>query len=502
MTEASDTSGGGCGGGETLTWRQLIGAVLALFAILGFVISEASSSLSQKQHRTLGVLCTAVALWVSELFPIPITGLLVGPMLYLADVCDLTEAIGPYMSNLTLVLFGSYFIAIAMERHGLDVRFAEAVTSSALVRSVPWRNRCAMMVGGCLMSMWITNTGATNILTPIMMRSVGAVANRRLSDEKLQHTLTGSLISVAYSCNAGGMGTLVGTPSNLVASRFLGEEGIDIGFLRWLCIGIPASLLVTLVCYAGLHVFYRPSSSHAAAQISAGGEGHAQGRWSWAEKVVFGSFLFTVCLWLFPPIYSLAGGPGHVTLKRKLPAGLAAILGTLPMYLLRDKEKERVLPWSAARQADWGIIMLVGGGVVLGKQMLATGLADVLAGEFAEGTGISDVWLLAFLAILFTIFATEVVSNTATTSIMVPMVLATCKYIDPDPHKAIGPVLGVPLAASCAFMMPIATPPNYIVKDTGHVELHEMAKVGVFVNFVCSAVIWLLLRALVPLVWP
>eukprot|EP00440_Ansanella_granifera_P041181 gb/GFBE01044656.1/.p1 GENE.gb/GFBE01044656.1/~~gb/GFBE01044656.1/.p1 ORF type:complete len:518 (+),score=94.63 gb/GFBE01044656.1/:1-1554(+) len=500
-TEASDETAaeGACGGGEDLTLRQTIGAGVALLAVVGFAASEASSSLSSQQHRTLGVLCLAVALWVSELLPIPITGMLVGPLLYLLEVCSLSEAIGPYMSNLTLVLFGSYFIAIAMSRHGLDSRFAEAITTSGAVKGIPWRLRLAMMFAGCTMSMWISNTGATNILTPIMLRSMNAVPNRRLSSGLAQQTLTGSLLSVAYACNAGGMGTLVGTPPNLVASRFLKEEGVDVGFVRWLGIGIPASLLVVSVCYAALFVCYRPRyvqlPSPAAEQCG-------RGRWTWGEKVVLGSFLLTVLLWLFPPIYSLAGGPGHVALKKKLPAGVAVLLGTLPMYVIRDKGRTRVLPWSAAKTADWGIIMLVGGGVVLGERMLSTGLADVLAENFTQATGISDIWLLTFLAIFFTIFATEVASNTATTSIMVPMVIATCKTIDPDPHKAVAPVLGVALAASCAFMMPIATPPNYIVKDTGHVELCEMAKVGFFVNLLCTGLLWLLLRALVPLIWP
>eukprot|EP00930_Biecheleria_cincta_P058270 TRINITY_DN44124_c0_g1_i1.p1 TRINITY_DN44124_c0_g1~~TRINITY_DN44124_c0_g1_i1.p1 ORF type:complete len:383 (-),score=46.82 TRINITY_DN44124_c0_g1_i1:580-1728(-) len=287
-TTQSDGCGRLCGGGEEFTLRQLLGLLLGALVLLGFVLSETSSSLTPKQHRTLGVLGVAIVSWITEVVPIPITGLLIGPLLVLWDACSIQDALGPYVSNITLVLFGSNFIALGMERHGLDRRFAQAISFSPVVRTAQWRLRLAMMVGGCAMSMWISNTATASIMTPIVLRSMGAEPYQRLADDSAQRTLTGSLLSVAYSCNAGGMGTLVGTPSNLVAARLLGEEGIDLGFVHWLCIGLPSSVMVVSLCYGVLYFLYRPATASLAANEDS--ESSRRGQWSRGEKVVFGSF--------------------------------------------------------------------------------------------------------------------------------------------------------------------------------------------------------------------
>ncbi|CAE7253604.1 sdcS [Symbiodinium sp. CCMP2592] len=485
-----------CGGGDTLGLRQWLGAALTVLFGIGFAVGETKTDLPEAQYRTLAVTSVVATLWICEVLPIPITGMLVGPLLYLSGVCSFEDALSPYMSNLTLVLFGSSMIALAMERHGLDFRFADAVASCRWVGKSPTRLRGAIMVAGCLLSMWITNTGATYILTPIVMRSMGATRGRPLHSQRAQQTLTGSLLSVAYACNCGGMGTMVGTPSNLVVTRYLAEEGVHIGFVSWLTFGVPAALLVTTVCYGSLFLCYRPQT---AANVEVLHSSHPVA-WTRGEKAVLGSFLLTLGLWIIPSIYSLAGGPGHQELESKLKAGISVILGTVPLYLIPDTGNCRVMPWSTAQKADWGIIMLIGGGVVLGKRMLSTGLADTIAAYLIAVTGITSVWLLALVGILCTIFLTEVTSNTATTSLMVPMIMAISKAINPDPRLAAAPAVGVALAASCAFMLPIATPPNYIIVETGHVDMGSMAKVGVLTNVLAAFALWIVLRLFLPLV--
>ncbi|CAE7733322.1 unnamed protein product, partial [Symbiodinium sp. CCMP2456] len=138
-----------CGGGDDMSRRQWIGLFLALSTIVGFLITESSSSLTRRQHRTLGVLIFAAIMWISEAIPIPLTGIIVGPLLFLLDVCRLGTSLSAYFSNVTLVLFGSSFISIAMERHGLDARFAKAITTCSWVESKPTRMRTAMMLAGC-----------------------------------------------------------------------------------------------------------------------------------------------------------------------------------------------------------------------------------------------------------------------------------------------------------------------------------------------------------------
>lgn len=304
---------------------------------------------------------------------------------------------------------------------------------------------------------------------------------------------------------------MIGTPPNLVAAHILEEHGVEVPFEKWLGVGIPASLTVAFVAYCALRYFFRPSMPKTACdeelacqQQVDGDEGAMKSKgskWSWGEKVVLASFMCTLTLWLFPAFYNLCCGPNSDIVKKKMSAGTAVVLGTLPLFLLRKDQHNRVLPWSSAKTADWGIIMLVGGGMLLGKAMLQSGLADVLAKGLVEVTHIRDIRALEFVFILFTVFVTEITSNTATTSMLAPVVIAACKTIDPDPNSMIKPVVGIALSASCAFMMPMATAPNYIVKDTGHVSLGEMAKVGICINLICAVLIWSLLQILVPLVW-
>lgn len=500
-----------CGGGDDMSSRQCVGLFLALSTIVGFLITESSSSLTRRQHRTLGVLIFAAIMWISEAIPIPLTGMIVGPLLFLLDVCRLGHSLSAYFSNVTLVLFGSSFISIAMERHGLDVRFAKAITNCSWVESKPTRMRMAMMLAGFVMSMWVTNTGSAYILTPIVLRSFSAERQRRLEDHEEQRTLMGSLLSVAYACNTGGMGTLVGTGSNLVVVRFLREMGVQIDFVRWMVVGVPAALSVVSVCYLVLYIRFKPVKSMTTQILSTG----RPEPWTFGEKVVAASFVFTASLWVFPAFYALAHGSHYEMVKRKLLAGVSVLIGTFPMFIIPDRGDSprpapfgppvggghRVLPWSVAKSADWGIVMLVGGGLAIGSQMQDTGLADVMAEQFVSFTGINDIWVLTFVTTMLTVFATEITSNTATTSIMVPVVIAVSKSVSADPNAAVAPAMGVALGASCAFMLPIATPPNYIVKETGHVDFCQMASTGFIINVICSGLIWLILRVIVPLVW-
>lgn len=369
----------------------------------------------------------------------------------------------------------------------------------------------AMMLAGCVMSMWVTNTGSAYILTPIVLRSFSAERQRRLEDHEEQRTLMGSLLSVAYACNTGGMGTLVGTGSNLVAVRFLREMGVQIDFVRWMVVGVPAALSVASVCYLVLYMRFKPVKSMTTQILST----ERPEPWTFGEKVVAASFVFTASLWVFPAFYALAHGSHHEMVKHKLLAGVSVLIGTFPMFIISDRGDSprpapsgppvggghRVLPWSVAKSADWGIVMLVGGGLAIGSQMQETGLADVMAEQFVSSTGINDIWVLTFVTTMLTIFATEITSNTATTSIMVPVVIAVSKSVRDDPNAAVAPAIGVALGASCAFMLPIATPPNCIVKETGHVDFCQMASTGFIVNVICSGLIWLILRVTVPLVW-
>jgi len=492
-----------CGDGNRLALRQKIGLVLTALVVVVFVATENIAGLTEKQHTTLGIFLLVVIFWVTELFPIPITGLLVGPLFIICQVASAKEVMSGYFGSVSLLLYGSFILAIAMEAHGLDTRIAHALVSLKCVGDDPARLRAIMMCTGMVMSMFISNTATANILVPIILKFMNAKKDVPLEDSTARRSLTGGLLSMAYACGAGGMGTLIGTPPNLIAQTALEADGIEISFPVWMLIGVPMAVLVNLAIFGVLWFTFKPEPTHGAAKGAEVPRPTRRKGLSWGEKVTVGSFLLTLCLWLFPAMYRAAGGQYHVIVKKTLNSGVAVIIGTLPLFVIPDRESRdnaRVVPWSKARTADWGIPVLVGGGVVLGSQLRNTGLATVMANCIVSGLGITDIWVLTFVVILITIFATEVTSNTATASIMIPIVTAASKSITTDIGLETAPVVGVAFAASCAFMMPIATPPNYIVKDTGHIELTDMVKVGAVLNTICVFAIWLLLRILVPVI--
>ena len=193
---------------------------------------------------------------------------------------------------------------------------------------------------------------------------------------------------------------------------------------------------------------------------------------------------------MVPGLLKAAEVPLGATLSAALPGGAVALLAASVLFAARDEEGERVLPWRDATQIDWGIVMLFGGGISLGTQMVETGLAEALGGGFLAVTGIESRWALTAAAAVFTIFFTEACSNTASANMIVPLVLGVAARLGVDP---IGPALAVGVAASCAFMLPIATGPNAIAYGSGHVRSKAMMRTGLALNLASAAVIVALL---------
>ena len=208
------------------------------------------------------------------------------------------------------------------------------------------------------------------------------------------------------------------------------------------------------------------------------------------------AFSLAVIGWMVPGLMKAADLPGGAALSAALPGGSVALLAASVLFLFGDDEGERVLPWRDAVGIDWGIIMLFGGGISLGQQMFDTGLAATISTWFVDVTGVSDLWTLTALTVVFTIFFTEVCSNTASANMLVPLVIAAADELQVSP---IPPALAVGLAASCAFMLPIATGPNAIAYGTGRVPMTAMVRVGFGLNLLCAAFVFLLLRVLCPL---
>jgi sodium-dependent dicarboxylate transporter 2/3/5 len=469
-------------GGEG-RWR--IWAALAAPA-LAVAIALAPLDLPENAHRLAAIFVAVILLWVTEAIPIAVTALLIAPLMVVAGITDAETAFAPYADPLLFLFVGGFMIANSMTRHGLDRRIALGLLSVPFIAGVPSRVRAAFMVVAVLISMWISNTATAAILVPIF---IGLTDEQE--DPAAKRSATGGLLAIAYAASIGGLGTPVGSPPNLIAMRFLERAGHRLSFFDWVKLGLPTALLLTFAVYL---LFQRRSPATLGGAVLAKGEAPP---WSRGELVTAVAFAAAVVGWMAPGVMEALGLPEARTVNALLPGGAVAMFAASILYVVPDAgAKERVLPWREGVKIDWGIIMLFGGGISLGTQLFDTGLAEAISRGFVAVTGVDDLWTLTAFVTVFTIFFTETCSNTATANMLAPLVIAVATELEVSP---LPPVLAVGLAASCAFMLPIATGPNAVIYGTGRVPQIEMIKAGFWLNVVATILILILLRLLCPL---
>jgi sodium-dependent dicarboxylate transporter 2/3/5 len=456
--------------------RRQVGLLLTpvLFVVTWF----APLGLEPRAQHLAAVFAAVIVAWVTEVVPISVTALLIGPMMVLVGVTDSRSAFAPYADPLIFLFIGGFFIARAMMRHGLDRRIARTIMQLRIVRGSPVRMRMAFMLTAVVLSMWISNTATSAILIPILLGTLPE------DDE----TNAGSVLAIAYAASVGGMGTLIGSPPNFITVRFLEEQtGQQIDFLQWMGIGAPAALVLVVIIGFILQWLAPPPPAETSVTL-------VETPWTRGEKVTAFCFGLAVAGWTVPGIMRAVGAPNAEAVAAALPIGGVAILAAAPLFLvLDDDRKTPVLPWHDAVQIDWGLILLFGGGLSLGAQMFETGLAGEISQWFLGVTGIDSLWGLTAALIVFTVFFTEACSNTASSNMIVPLAIAAAVELGVSP---IPPALGVGLAASCAFMLPIATGPNAVAYGTGLIELPHMMRIGFVLNIVAVLSLLAVLYAL------
>ncbi|MFK7989147.1 MAG: DASS family sodium-coupled anion symporter [Sandaracinaceae bacterium] len=468
-------------------WRIVLGAVGAPLVFVALLLLPLPLPLPA--HRLAAIFGAVLIAWVTEVIPIAATALLIAPLMVVLGVTDASDAFRHYADPLLYLFVGGFFIAEAMSQHGLDRRIAKAVLTARWVAGAPKRVRVALMVAGALLSMWISNTASTAILIPILLKMLSG------KDKK---GATGAILALAYACSVGGLGTLVGSPPNVFTLRLLREGGVDLGFLDWSMIGLPTAMLVGLAVYGITRRMFPPETAVGPDTTTAALEAFddVPVRWSRGEVTTAVSFGLAVLGWTVPGVVKALDLSFAATLSATLKPGVVALLAASILFAVPDGKGARVLGWRRAARIDWGIILLFGGGIALGKQLVETRLAHRMSEGFIAVTGIEDLWVLTGVCAVFTIFFTEVCSNTATANMLVPLVVATAAQLGVSP---VPPALAVGLAASCAFMLPIATGPNAIAYSSGRVRQSDMMRVGLVLNVVSAAIVFLVVRVLCPL---
>ena len=462
--------------------RRQIGVALGGVAFLAMVWMPAPEALSPDGWRVAALTVLMAVWWVSEAIPVYATALLPLGLLPLLGVGTIGTAAAPYANPLIFLFMGGFMIALAMQRWDLHRRIA-----LHLLRLTGTRQRRLIggfMLASALLSMWVSNTATATMLLPIGI-SVSALINRNGRGESASTRLeTALFLGIAYGCSIGGLGTLIGTPPNAMTAAFFAQTyGYEIGFAQWMVLGVPLSLVLLLLAWLTLTrlAFSVPDSSVPGADEALDEALAALGPVSRGEWIVGAAFLMAALLWILRPV--LTGiWPGLGLTDAGVAIVVALSLFLLPVDL---RKGEFVLDWEWARRLPWGVLILFGGGLSLATAIRETGLAEWTASGLAGAEGWPHILLFVAL-VAMVVFLTELTSNTATTAALLPLLASLAIGLGENPMLFAVPAA---IAASCAFMMPVATPPNAIVFGSGKVTIPQMVRAGLILNLIAIVVI-------------
>lgn len=438
------------------------GPVLALLGAL----AASAAGLEAGAQWTAAITLWCAVWWILEPLPIPVTSLLPFVLLPVGGVLNHKQVASAYGHHLILLLLGGFILSTAMEKSGAHRRVALWIVGLVGGSSGP-RVILGFMISAAFLSMWISNTATTLMLLPVAL----AVLEER-DDPKFSLAL---LLGLAWAASIGGMGTPVGTPPNVV---FLGvykeSTGLDISFARWMLLALP--VVVALLPLAWWWV---------TRGLEKGGslELPSAGPWRQPEARVLMVFGLTALAWVTraEPFGGWTGVFGLVGIGDSTIA-LAAVM---ILFILPDGEGDRLLDWPTANRIPWGLLLLFGGGIALARGFTASGLSQAL-GQGLSSLSTWPLFLMILALCLAVTFATEVTSNTATTTVLMPILAAAAVAASVD-HRLF--MIPATLSASCAFMLPVATAPNAIVFGTDRVPIQAMARAGLGLNLIAALVI-------------
>lgn len=415
---------------------------------------------------TAAITLTTAVWWVFESIPIPAASLLPFVALPLAGVLSHQQATAALGNPVILLLMGAFMLSRGLEKSGVHERFALAMIRFVGGRGGP-RLVLAFMLTAAAISMWVSNTATVLMLTPMALALLG-----RSSDERLAVPV---LLGIAYGASIGGMGTLIGTPPNVIfAGIYAQATGEQFGFLRWMAIGVPA--VAVAIPLAALWLSRGLSGTTPLALDE-------PAPWRPAERRVLVVFGLTVLAW----ITQTEPYGGWTALLGVDPASDAtvALAGALAMFLVPDGKGGRLLDWQSAGSIPWGVLLLFAGGICIAAGFTTSGLATLI-GESLAGLSVLPVFVLLLALCLVVTFLTEITSNTAVATLLMPVLVATAAGTHLPPELLMIPAA---MAASCAFMLPVATAPNAIVFASGHVSIARMVREGFILNLLLALVI-------------
>ena len=470
-------------------WGLLLGPVAFLI-----LINLPIELVSEKGDHVIAVAAWMLIWWITEAVSISVTALLPLLLFPLLKILPIADVGANYGSPIVFLFFGGFVMALALEKVNLHRRIALNIIR--LTGTTPNRVILGFMIATASLSMWISNTASTVVMLPIALSVISLLINDEDGFTKNDRNFALSvMLGIAFSANAGGIATVIGTPPNSVLIGLLENEyNTEISFLKWMTLGLPFSIIMIGISYLVLVKWMFPNrdlkfnASKEVIQL----ELEKLGPTSRKEKMVLVIFAVTVFLWIFRTLIN------SIFPTLGLSDTMISIFAAISLFAIpyNIKKGDFIINWKDTSKLAWGILILFGGGLALAKGMSVSGIVDLVASTIAQ----SEISILftAFLLIILMLFMTELMSNVALVAVLAPVVAGIAIGLDIPILYLLIPVT---MASSCAFMLPMATPPNAIVFASGYVKVPQMARVGVILNLIAVALLVLVFQFVIPLLF-
>ncbi|WP_181346834.1 DASS family sodium-coupled anion symporter [Thalassobacillus sp. CUG 92003] len=463
---------------------QKLGLFLGPLLYFSITLLVSPEGMSEEAVQMLGLISWIATWWVTEALPIPITSLLPLLLFPITGVMETGEVSVSYGDPLVFLFAGSFMIALTMEKWNLHRRIALSII--AFIGSSPNMIILGFMVATGFLSMWISNTASTMMMVPISLAVTKHVADSLKNSSETDVSPgnfpfgTAIMLGTAYAATIGGFGTLIGAPANTILAATVNNlYGIEISFARWMLFGIPmVVLLIPLVWFYLVKIAYPMNVKNIpGGRIIIKQELKELGKMSYEEKVVLSVFSFTAIAWI----------TRSVLLEKFIPGiddTIIALFGALLLFIIPSKNKRgSILDWDTVLKLPWGILWLFGGGLALAAGIVSSGLDKWIGNQLVNFTDVPFFIMVGLIIAVITLL-TEFTSNTATSTMVYPIVAAGAAALGTDPIIL---MVAACMGATFAFMFPVAAPPNAIVFATGYIRMGKMAMTGIWLN-ICSIV--------------
>ncbi len=443
-------------------------------------------------NKVLSIAALMITLWVTEAIPMAVTALLPLLLFPLFGIATIDATAPSYANKVIFLFMGGFMLGLAIEKWNLHRRIALNIVS--MTGTSGDRIILGFILATGAISMWLSNTATTMMMFPIALSVIQVIRENHPHAKGIPNFSTSVMIAIALASNFGGIATIIGTPPNSAYAAFYNERyKMTIGFMDWLVICLPLSILLLFCLYVVMVKWLYPNrmKSDEGTKGMISGELNKLGRITLPEKRVFIVFILTATLWITKDLINALN-------LVKLDDNMIAIIGAVLLFVVPSgKEKHQaLLDWKDTSRMAWGILLLFGGGIALATALEKAGLIEQLGQWFTQYA--FNHFMLIFLVTIISLFVSEVMSNVAQVIVFAPVVSGLAEAAGMHPLE-----LGIPmtLAASCAGMLPMGTPPNAIAFSSGYIKLKHMTRVGFVMNIISVILITLFCWLLVPMVF-